>query len=135
MVDHRNILSEQVVSMIDKQYAERDIEALDENGGHYIRHVAAMTAEDLHRKSDIAAELAYRDHKIESLKVDVDMWKSCLDRVKHEHETIIQRLESELEKYKRFYVAVTNSDMVVNDEGEHVGYLATNQMLKTVECE
>ena len=50
-----------------KQYAERDVIALDRAGGHYIRHVGAMTAEKLHSKSDIAAELAYRDWLIDDL--------------------------------------------------------------------
>lgn len=50
------------------QYAERDIMALDEQGGHYWRHVNAMTAEGLHSKSDIAAELAWRDTRIAELE-------------------------------------------------------------------
>lgn len=44
-----------------KQYAERDIESLDEAGGFYSRHVSAMTGEGLHTKRSIAAELGYRD--------------------------------------------------------------------------
>ena len=47
-----------------KQYAERDIIEIDRAGGHYVRHVSAMTREDLHDKSAIAAELAYRDMRI-----------------------------------------------------------------------
>ena len=43
-------------------YTERDAMALDEDGGHYIRHVCAMTRECLHSQSQIAAELAYRDY-------------------------------------------------------------------------
>lgn len=50
-----------------KQYAERDIEQLDEDGEHYFRHMMAMTAEGLHNKSDIAAELGYRDSRIAAL--------------------------------------------------------------------
>ncbi len=50
-----------------KQYAERDVISLDRAGGHYIRHVGAMTAEKLHSKSEIAAELAYRDWLIDDL--------------------------------------------------------------------
>jgi hypothetical protein len=50
-----------------KQYAERDASALDEAGGYYIRHVSAMTKEGLHSKSDIAAELAFRDMQIDQL--------------------------------------------------------------------
>ena len=37
-----------------KLYTERDPIA---QGQHYIRHVEAMTAEELHSKADIASEL------------------------------------------------------------------------------
>lgn len=37
-------------------------------GPHYSRHLAAMTAEGLHDKSHIAAELAFRDQEIERLR-------------------------------------------------------------------
>lgn len=43
------------------QYAERDIEELDDRGGYYCRHVSAMTGEGLHSRSAIAAELGHRD--------------------------------------------------------------------------
>lgn len=39
-----------------------------ELGEYYTRHVYAMTAEQLHSKADIAAELAYRDKEIDRLK-------------------------------------------------------------------
>ena len=51
-----------------KLYADRDIMWLDELGNHYSKHVQAMTAESLHSKSDIAAELAFRDVSIAILK-------------------------------------------------------------------
>ena len=54
-----------------KYYAERDLEALDESGGFYCRHVEAMTDEGLHSKSDIAAELAFRDAEIARLTARV----------------------------------------------------------------
>lgn len=57
---------------MDKQYAKRDIMALDKQGGHYWRHANAMTAEGLHSKSDIAAELAYRDARIAELEAHVE---------------------------------------------------------------
>lgn len=41
-----------------KNYGKRNLEAL---GSAYTYHLDAMTRENLHRKSDIAAELAYRD--------------------------------------------------------------------------
>jgi hypothetical protein len=57
-----------------KHYKQRDIELLDESGGHYIRHLSAMTKENLHNKSDIAAELAYRDYVITEMKKVLEMW-------------------------------------------------------------
>jgi len=48
-------------------YAERDLADLDHKGGFYAKHVSAMTGEDLHSKSAIAAELAHRDYMIEQL--------------------------------------------------------------------
>jgi hypothetical protein len=53
--------------MTEQYYEERDIMSLDRIGGYYIRHVGAMTAEKLHNKSDIAAELAHRDWLIDDL--------------------------------------------------------------------
>lgn len=50
------------------QYAERDAMALDKAGNHYCRHVVAMTKEGLHSKSDIAAELGFRDARIAELE-------------------------------------------------------------------
>jgi hypothetical protein len=47
----------------------RDIVDQDlRHGGAYMRHVQALTAEALHSKSDIAAELAHRDIVISSLR-------------------------------------------------------------------
>lgn len=54
--------------MAEKQYAERNAFALDKAGGYYMRHVQAMTAERLHGKGDIAAELGHRDHRIDVLE-------------------------------------------------------------------
>ena len=49
------------------EYKERDIMALDSVGNYYCKHVMAMTSEKLHSKSDIAAELGYRDYVIDQL--------------------------------------------------------------------
>lgn len=48
-----------------KLYAIREMDVLREP--EYFAHVLAMTAEQLHSKSDIAAELAYRDLKIKEV--------------------------------------------------------------------
>lgn len=47
--------------MSEPLYAERDAADL---GDYYVRHVMAMTAEGLHAKSAIAAELAWRDREL-----------------------------------------------------------------------
>jgi hypothetical protein len=57
----------------DKLYAERDVIAQMQ---HYVRHVEAMTAEGLHSKSDIAAELAHRDIEIERLSREVATYEN-----------------------------------------------------------
>lgn len=53
--------------MSEKYYKERDIQ---EQGQHYAKHINAMTAEGLHSKSDIAAELAHRDIIIDQLRAE-----------------------------------------------------------------
>lgn len=53
-----------------KQYAERDLMAMDIAGNHYCRHVDHMTREKLHSKSDIAAELGWRDMQIAKLTAE-----------------------------------------------------------------
>jgi len=52
----------------EKLYAERDPMAMDESGLFYWRHICAMTKEKLHSKTDIAAELGYRDMQITTLE-------------------------------------------------------------------
>lgn len=56
----------------EKQYAERDLMAMDIAGNHYCRHIDHMTREKLHSKSDIAAELGWRDMQIAELKAQRD---------------------------------------------------------------
>jgi hypothetical protein len=55
-----------------KQYAERDIENLDEEGNYYFRHIEAMSEEGLHSKSAIAAELAWRDRQIDIITAKLE---------------------------------------------------------------
>lgn len=54
-----------------KLYAERDLMGLDRSGNHYCKHVLAMTREGLHAKSDIAAELAFRDFELAALREEL----------------------------------------------------------------
>lgn len=55
--------------MSNKLYGERDA---IKQGSYYIRHVEAMTAEHLHSKADIAAELAHRDILLATKQADLD---------------------------------------------------------------
>ena len=56
------------MSEMERYDNERDIMEMDRAGNYYCRHVSAMTREALHSKSDIAAELGWRDMQIDQLK-------------------------------------------------------------------
>lgn len=73
----------------DNQYAERDLMALDEAGNHYIRHVDHMTREKLHSKSDIAAELGWRDMQIAELKAQRDALAAEMSVVESIHDKCV----------------------------------------------
>jgi len=64
------------VYKLPKLYADRNAMEL---GQTYMNHVMAMTAEGLHAKSDIAAELAFRDKQIEALQAFKDYVHGRLD--------------------------------------------------------
>ncbi len=68
-------------------YADRDIIQLDVDGEYYCTHVAAMTKEGLHEKSDIAAELGHRDKLIDDLSKS--KWISVEDRLPELHDEIL----------------------------------------------
>lgn len=63
------------------EYEKRDIMALDKAGNFYCRHVNAMTGEKLHSKSDIAAELGFRDMGIASLEAELARRKKQNERL------------------------------------------------------
>lgn len=87
------------------QYAKRDIMALDKQGGHYWRHANAMTAEGLHSKSDIAAELAYRDARIAELERERDAYRTA-----EEHQIALrQKIEQERDSMAE-YLNYTNEE-------------------------
>jgi hypothetical protein len=67
-----------------KQYATRDAEAL---GEYYMRHLDAMTREDLYSKSAIAGELAWRDARVAELE-------KALDDEKADHALSLEALAS-----------------------------------------
>ncbi len=62
-------------------YAFRDAMWLDQQGGHYVRHVDHMTREGLHSKSDIAAELGWRDYQIAELTRQVSELQLSHDNI------------------------------------------------------
>jgi NAD dependent epimerase/dehydratase family enzyme len=77
-------------------YAKRDIKRLDEEGGYYQRHVSAMTTESLHFKSDIAAELAWRDWEYAKCAAQLDQAKAEIERLKASVEQREQALTESL---------------------------------------
>jgi len=67
------------------EYAERSPIEL---GEYYTTHIMAMTAEKLHDKSSIAAELAYRDKYIAELEEAIYEWREERDSVREEREQL-----------------------------------------------
>ena len=65
--------------MIEKLYAQRDIEQLDEDGSYVFNHVMASTGEDLHSKAAIAAELGYRAAEIARLTAELARLNSAIN--------------------------------------------------------
>ncbi|UKO79082.1 hypothetical protein [Escherichia coli] len=63
---------------------------LDAAGGFYIRHVTAMTKEELHNKSDIAAELGWRDMRIAGLEAKCAALASELDAIVKQSEAVYE---------------------------------------------
>ncbi|EMZ1487777.1 hypothetical protein ABC295_000972 [Vibrio cholerae] len=63
------------------EYQERDLMELDKVGNHYSKHVLAMTREDLRSKSDIAAELGYRDMVIDKLTEENKRLRESLEKI------------------------------------------------------
>ncbi len=80
-----------------KQYADRDITS-EELMDLYMTHVDAMTGEDLHSKSDIAAELAYRDARIKDLENQSEAEALVSDSYRDERNNALERIISLLSK-------------------------------------
>ncbi|MGT3278231.1 hypothetical protein [Yersinia enterocolitica] len=77
----------------EKQYCERDVMALDRAGGYYARHIQAMTTEGLESKSDIAAELGWRDMQIDNLALRRDALEKKLAAVVAENTKMRNAIE------------------------------------------
>lgn len=86
-------------------YPEQDHEALGES---YIRHVAAMTSEGLHAKSDIAAQLAWRDQRITALAAEVE---GLREKLRDMHRRA-QTAESAIGEYKKIQALPPDGDGV-----------------------
>lgn len=67
--------------MSDNQYdKDRNIMELDRLGNYYCRHTSALTRENLIGKSEIAAELGYRDLVIDRLQIKLDAANAEISR-------------------------------------------------------
>jgi len=92
----------------EKQYARRDTEEL---GEHYMRHLNAMTAEQLHDKNAIAAELAWRDREIARLRDALDArWIKASERLPEKQKWLIAIIGEEQVVLKIRYFRVAGND-------------------------
>jgi hypothetical protein len=104
-----------------KQYAERDIGS-QELCELYAIHIGAMTSEDLDSKSDIAAELAYRDWRISSLEAQLaekhqllfNSDRSCngFFNLAHEYKEKLGKLEAQITDKNQY---IENQNAVINE--------------------
>lgn len=95
-------------------YAERNPRQLEP---HYTAHVIAMMREDLHSKSDIAAELAWRDQRLQEAtnralvaEQELDAVRSklfALDLRDRNHVSMIQGYQKEMQQLRSLLVAPT----------------------------
>lgn len=125
----------------EQNYADRNHEA---QGLHYLTHVSAMTAEGLHRKSAIAAELAHRDIEIARLKAENATLQSRLIQVTEQHQLWFARSQELEEDRKR--LAIENqglraariayaSEFAPDADGEHdTGNIHQNIRALKAEC-
>lgn len=98
------------------QYQERDAEALDKQGSYYCRHVNAMTTEGLHAKSDIAAELAWRDSVITEQAVRLKAIEGALDT----REKLRYRAQEYLGKAVSLLEDLHNNDAISDEWSDDV---------------
>ena len=93
---------------MNNEYADRDIMGQRD---HYAKHVQAMTSENLHCKSDIAAELAHRDIRIAEIEKD----KSTLLSIYKQFEsTIYDCTITDEEAVRRLLVHLEQSFNIVD---------------------
>ena len=75
------------------KYDDRDIMYLDEKGSFYSTHISAMTAEGLHSKSVIAAELAFRDSIIVDQNKHITELMEIIEGWKTNHGKLVDQVE------------------------------------------
>jgi hypothetical protein len=76
------------------EYGKRSPIELDEKGGYFIKHMAAMTAEDLCGKAEIAEELGYRDMIIDTLTQQLTEARAENEKMVAEIEDTVSGMES-----------------------------------------
>lgn len=116
-------------------YAERDHAALDAAGNYYCRHVDRMTRESLHAKSDIAAELGWRDMEIDRLRARVAELERALRDTEDMYTERTSQLDSAMESLRRKdqhiaeYIAEANELRAARDQAWRAGYKAGQERL------
>ncbi len=85
-------------------------------GGYYTRHVEAMTAEGLERKSEIANQLAWRDQEIDRLKGENAKLLDAIDVVVHEqHGATVGIVDLHIIAGKRSAHSIKSKDTLLLD--------------------
>lgn len=113
-----------------KHYSERDLLEMDRAGNHYGNHVMAMTAEQLHLNSDIAAELGWRDMQIAALKAERDaLAMECA-----QYKSLAERFAERADDYKSGHFGYSVFDSS-NEFKQHIKTPATDAYLNSVRAD
>jgi BMFP domain-containing protein YqiC len=93
---------------------------------HYSLHVSAMTTEQLHHKSDIAAQLAWRDQVIALLRVRVGELEATVDQARARVEELEAELNPALDAEDERILAMSDEELVAEtnvtpEEWERLG--------------
>jgi hypothetical protein len=108
---------------------DRDVIAL---GQFYTDHVSAMTREGLHAKSDIAAELAYRDQRIAALEAKLAEYELAASRDAKRKLTPHQRIMRAAERGTG--VRLTADEALALSMDTAIGSCAENDDAEQEEC-
>jgi len=115
-----------------RMYNSRDVE---QQGEFYFNHISAMTGEQLHSKTDIAAELAHRDIEIAKLKQEIVQLRKMVVRPCPTLYTVQRIRKTTEDRYGSVHGAGNDRKTVCGKEfGDGDFFILTNNHTGDITC-